>query len=34
MKYQAPKIEHIVSAESFDREAHYAGTGVSSVQVD
>lgn len=26
MKYQAPKIEHIVKPQEFEREAHYAGT--------
>lgn len=29
MNYQAPKIEHIINAKDFDREAHYAGEGIS-----
>lgn len=28
MKYQAPKIEHVVKAKEFDRESLYAG-GIS-----
>lgn len=29
MIYQPPKIEHIVKAQEFEREAHYAGGGIS-----
>ena len=30
MNYVAPKIEKIVSAEEFQREAHYAGAVIPS----
>lgn len=29
MKYQAPKIEKIIPAKDFEREAHYAGPAKS-----
>lgn len=31
MAYQAPKIENIVKARDFEREALYAGTVISTI---
>ena len=29
MNYEPPRIEHVIAARDFEREAHYAGNAMS-----